>query len=286
MADANTFTEYRSLLFSIAYRMLGSVADAEDIVQDAFLRWNALPADEMVGSPKAYLSTIVTRLCINYMHSARVQREVYVGPWLPEPLVTEHVPNVADTIEERESLSIAFLVLLESLSPVERAVFLLRDVFDYEYAEIAQMVEKSEANCRQMAHRARERVAQHHPRFTVSRAVSEQLTQRFIAACAGGDMPGLLALLSEDSTSLSDGGGKVTAARKPIYGPDRIARAVLGVLNKVPAGLTPRLTEINGQPGFVWSLNGAAQGVLVLDIVEDRIGAIYLIVNPDKLDHV
>ena len=286
MADANTFTEYRSLLFSIAYRMLGSVADAEDIVQDAFLRWNALPAEEMVGSPKAYLSTIVTRLCINYMHSARVQREVYVGPWLPEPLVTEHVPNVADTIEERESLSIAFLVLLESLSPVERAVFLLRDVFDYEYAEIAQIVEKSEANCRQMAHRARARVAQHHPRFTVSPEVSEQLTQRFIAACVGGDMPGLLALLREDSIAVSDGGGKVTAARKPIYGADRTARAVLGILKKVPPGLTPRLTEINGQPAFVWSLNGVAQGVLVLDIVEDRIRAIYLIVNPDKLDHL
>lgn len=283
MADADIFTEYRPLLFSIAYRMLGSVADAEDIVQDTFLRWHALPTNEAVESPRAYLSTIVTRLCINHMHSARVQREMYVGPWLPEPLVTEHVPSVADTIEQRESLSVAFLLVLESLAPVERAVFLLRDVFDYEYAEIARIVEKSEANCRQMARRAREHIAQHQSRFTVPREISERLTQRFIAACLGGDMPGLLALLREDSVAVTDGGGKVTAARNRIYGADHIARAVLGVLKKLPQGMTYHAAEINGQPGFIWTLDEEPQGAIVLDIVEDHIHAVYLVVNPDKL---
>lgn len=286
MAGADIFTHYRPLLFSIAYRMLGSVADAEDITQDAFIRWNTVPDDEAVASPKAYLMSIVTRLCINHLQSARVQREVYVGPWLPEPLMTEHVPDIANTIEQQESLSIAFLVLLETLSPVERAVFLLRDVFDYDYAEIARVVDKSEASCRQMARRARQRVAAHHQRFTATPETSERLAQRFVAACVSGDLPELLQLLSEESTLISDGGGKVTAARNPVYGADRIARMALGILGKTPADMTPQPARINGQPGFIWSLNGKAQGAMAFDIAEDHIRAIYLVVNPDKLRHL
>src|SRR3989442_6937649 len=219
--SSEVFTGLRPLLFSIAYRMVGSAMDAEDLVQDAYLRWHGAP-DVDVRSPKAYLATIVTRLAINHLHSARVQRESYVGPWLPEPLMTEHVPDASGHVELSESLSMAFLVLLERLSPVERPVFLLSKVFAFDYAEIARIVDKSEANCRQLLARAKKHLGGPRPRFEVAPEHAERMLERFSRAASTGDMDGLLALLAEDITLWSDGGGKVVAALKPIQGADQV----------------------------------------------------------------
>src|SRR5882672_1483127 len=231
---AAVFASARPLLFSIAYRMLGSVMDAEDLVQDAYLRWQEAPETD-VRSPRAYLTTIVTRLAINHLRAARTKRDTYVGPWLPEPLVTKDTP---DTVELAESLSMAFLVLLERLSPIERAVFLLHEVFDFEYAEIARMVDKTEANCRQLLARARKRVGAPSARFEADPAQAQRLTQRFTEASVAGDMDGLLAVLAEDITLWADGGGKAKgAALKPVYGAASVARFVLGIMDRVvPAG--------------------------------------------------
>ena len=249
-ARTEDFERHRSLLFSIAYRMLGSVTDAEDIVQEAYLRWQEAPETE-VRSPKSYLSAVVTRLSIDRLRSARARREEYVGPWLPEPLVSERAEDAGGTTGLDESLSMAFMVLLESLNPVERAVFLLREVFDYDYEEISRIVGKSEDNCRQIAHRARQSVAARRPRFERSPEQEERLTERFVEACVSGNMEGLLGLLSEDVTLWSDGGGKVAAAPYPIHGPERVARFLLGVLRTVPPGFFARPTQVNGGPGVV-----------------------------------
>jgi RNA polymerase sigma-70 factor (ECF subfamily) len=278
------FATYRPLLFAIAYRMLGSVADAEDITQEAFLSWNA--AEEPVHDAKAYLTTLTSRLCINHLHSARVQREVYVGPWLPEPLLTEQVTDPGARVELAESLSMAFLVLLETLSPMERAVFLLHDVFDYDFGEVAGIVERSETNCRQMAHRARQRLAERRPRFTADREACERVTAQFVTACASGDLHELMATLSADVTLLSDGGGKVHAALNPIYGPEKVARFLLGVLRKMPAGFSARMAEINGQPGIIGYADGQPHTILTLDIWNDGIHGVYIEVNPEKLMHL
>jgi RNA polymerase sigma-70 factor (ECF subfamily) len=280
------FDLHRPLLFSIAYRMLGSVMDAEDIVQEAFVRWQQASEAE-VRSPKAYLSAIVTRLCIDQLRSARAQREEYVGPWLPEPLPSERTPGVAHTAVLEESLSMAFLVLLESLTPTERAVFLLREVFDYDYDEISHLVGKSEANCRQIAHRARGYVAARRPRFERSPEQEERLTGSFLEACMGGDMEGLLELLAEDIVLWSDGGGKARAALKPIRGSDRVARFFMGILGKVPPGLVVRRTRVNGQPSIIgYYADGQPQSVTTLDIAEERIRAIHILVNPEKLGNI
>jgi RNA polymerase sigma-70 factor, ECF subfamily len=257
--------------------MLGSVMDAEDIVQEAFVRWQRASGTE-VRSPRAYLSSVVTRLCIDQLRSARVQREQYVGPWLPEPLPTEPAPDAVD-----ESLSMAFLVLLESLTPTERAVFLLREVFDYDYGEISRLVGKSEANCRQIARRARQSVAARRPRFERSVEQEELLVERFLEACASGDMDGLVSLLSDDITLWSDGGGRVRAALNPIYGSDRVGRFLLGILREVPPDFVTRQGQINGQPGIVGYAGAHPMGVLTLDILEGRIRAIRIVVNPEKL---
>jgi RNA polymerase sigma-70 factor (ECF subfamily) len=285
MTREDAFAAHRALLFSIAYRMLGSVMDAEDVVQDAYLRWQKA-SDAEVQSPKAYLSTIVTRLCLDHLRTARVRREEYVGPWLPEPLVDEPAPDVADTVALHESLSMAFLVLLESLTPVERAIFLLHDVFGYEFSEIAGIVGRSEANCRQLARRARGYVEARRPRFEPSPAQQDRLTQQFLRACATGDVPGLVATLADDITLWSDGGGKVRAARNPIHGADAVARFLMGVLRKAPAGLDTRIAHVNGQPGVVSYLDGRPCAVLLLEIAEERIQGLRLVVNPDKLQHL
>lgn len=275
------FDEHRPLLFSIAYRMLGSVMDAEDAVQEAFVRWRRAAGTE-VRSPKSYLSTIVTRLCIDRIRSAR--REEYVGPWLPEPLLTE-APNDDDILDE--SLSMAFLVLLESLSPVERAVFLLREVFDYDYAEISRIVDKSEANCRQISHRARQSVAARRPRFESSPEEEERLMGSFLEACVGGDMEHLVALLSEDATIWSDGGGKTRAALRPIHGAVKVARFFSGILRKAPPGLSVRWARINGRPGFIgYFEDGRPQSVTTFEVAEGSIRAIRLVVNPEKLQNI
>jgi len=277
------FTAVRPLLYSIAYRMLGSTMEAEDLVQEAYLRWRGA-SDTDVRSHRAYLVTIVTRLSINQLRSARAQRETYVGPWLPEPVVTEHVPDISWRVELAESLSMAFLVLLERLSPIERAVFLLHDAFEFEYAEIAAIVEKSEANCRQILARAKKHIGVQRARFEATPEQAERLLDRFNRAATAGDIEGLLAVLAEDITLWSDGGGKVAAALKPIHGADQVARFILGARRKfVPADQVVRRAEVNGQPGVVAYVGGKPRAAMVFDILGDRIQTIYIIVNPDKL---
>src|SRR5437667_4818550 len=226
------FEQHRGLLFSIAYRMLGSVADAEDTLQDAFIRWHRAPQAD-VRSPKAFLVTIVSRLCINHLQSARVQRETYVGEWLPEPLVTEPGDDVSRIAQVDESVSMAVLLLLERLTPVERAVFLLGEIFDYTHAEIAGMLGISDANCRQLLRRARQHVRRERPRFSASGRQHTELLERFYRAAGSGDMDSLLALLSSDVVMHTDGGGKAYALPLPIYGPDKVARASVFGLTKL-----------------------------------------------------
>jgi RNA polymerase sigma-70 factor (ECF subfamily) len=277
MSRVETFNQHRPLLMSIAYRMLGSRADAEDAVQETFLRYQA--GDEELESPKAYLTTIVTRICIDHLRSARVQRESYVGQWLPEPVAT-----TGTDIGMAESLTMAFLVLLENLSPVERAAFLLHDVFDYDYAEIAQMTGKTEANCRQMVHRAKERIKARQHRFDPSQEETDRITARFLETTRSGDLSGLMSLFSEDAVMISDGGGKANAALNPVKGADSIARFVLGVLRKNESlNLVHTLTEINFQPAFITKVSGRLAYVTVLDIRDGLIRNLFIVANPDKL---
>ena len=281
------FVQYRGLLLSIAYRMLGSVTDAEDMVQETFVRWQQAQGTE-IQSPRAFLVTVISRLCINHLQSARVRREEYVGQWLPEPLLTGPDGDpLGKIIEIDESLSLAFLVLLERLTPVERAVFLLREVFDYDYAEIAPILGQSEANCRQISRRAQRSVAARRPRFESSPEQEERLMGSFLDACMHGDMEGLLALLSEDVTLWSDGGGKARAALNPIRGADKVARFFSGVLRKAPPGFFIRRARINGHLGFVgYFEDGSPQSVTTFDAAEGSIRAIRLVVNPEKLQKI
>lgn len=281
----STFQEHRPLLFGIAYRMLGSVAEAEDMVQETFLRWQR-QTTEGVQSPKAWLSAAVTRLCIDHLRSARKRREEYVGVWLPEPLVEDHSNANDRTAALADSLSTAFLVLLETLSPAERAVFLLREVFEYDYSEIGRIIDKNEANCRQMVRRAREHVAVGKARFEASPVHNEKLVQQFQQACRMGDTDGLLAMLTDDIVLYSDGGGKVAAAPKPIAGAERVARFLIGV-SKIPrSGLEARFATVNSSPGLLVFRNGQLSQTTSLEVVNGRIRAIYVVRNPDKLKHL
>ena len=286
MSRAEVFGRNRPLLFSIAYRMTGSVMEAEDAVQEAYLRWQQASEDE-VRSPSSYLSTVVTRLCIDKLRSARVRREQYVGPWLPEPVLGEQAKEIESKADLEDTLSMSFLVLLESLTPVERAVFLLREVFGYEYAEIASLVGKSEANCRQISRRARQSVAARRPRFESSPKQEERLMEGFLQASLEGDMEALLALLSEDVILYSDGGGKTRAALRPIYGADKVARFLTGILSNIPPDFAVRQTRINGRPGLVGYFgDGSPQSVVSIEVAEGSIMAIRLVVNPEKLGSV
>jgi RNA polymerase sigma-70 factor, ECF subfamily len=281
-----TFNQYRSLLFSIAYRMLGSVADAEDMLQEAFIRWQQ-SSEQEVRSPRAYLVTIISRLCINHLRSARIQREEYVGEWLPEPIVTALASDPLGMIRADESISMAFLILLERLTPIERAVFLLREIFEYEYAEITEALGQSEVNCRQVLLRARQHMSTLRPRFKLSTRKQNDLLERFLQATSNGDMKGLVDLLASDVVLHSDGGGKAIAVPNPIYGADKVSRAILGALNKlVPKDLVRRLAQINGEPGIVAYLNRKPFSVFTLDVLEGRIQAIYILTNPKKLSHL
>ena len=286
-AQLDEFTRYRALLFSVAYRMIGLASDAEDLVQETFIRWQgAVVAGEAIAAPKSWLTAVLTRLCIDHLRSARVRREEYVGPWLPEPLLTAAAPDPADSAALTESLTLAFLVVLESLTPVERAVFLLHDVFAYDFAEVAQIVGKSEANCRQLARRARDHIAERRPRHQASPEERSRLTERFLAACLGGDLPALVATLADDIVLRADGGGKVVAARQPLHGASNVARFILGILKKAPPGTTYRPATINNQPGFIAWVDGEPYAVLSLDIAEGRIRSIANVANPDKLGKV
>jgi len=244
----DAFNGHKSLLFAIAYRMLGTVMDAEDMTQETFLRWQKCDHDK-IDSPKAWLSTVITRLCINHLKSARVQREEYVGPWLPEPLVVDPAANPAENARLSDSLSVALLVLLESLSPTERAVFVLREVFNYEFGEVALIVEKSEANCRQLWSRAHQHLAERRPRFESSPEQQERLVEAFIQASTHGDAQGLMKILTDDIKFVSDGGAETRALRRPVVGLEKVLRVL------VHEGLRQRLlissfrhVAINGQP--------------------------------------
>jgi RNA polymerase sigma-70 factor (ECF subfamily) len=289
METHEAYEELRPLLFSIAYRMLGSVSEAEDIVQEALLRFHRAAGEEVeIDSPKAYLSAVATRLSIDHLRSARVRRERYVGQWLPEPLLTDAAPDAAQAAETADSLSLAFLVLLESLTPVERAVFLLREVFAYGYDEIAGVVGKSEENCRQLALRARRQVEVRRPRFEASRRQREELARRFFAATEEGDTEGLLELLAADVVVYGDGGGKVPSWPRPIYGRERVARLFAG-LGVQARGLEvrSRAVEVNGQPGAVFlDSEGRLTNVISLDIADGLVQAVRSIINPEKLGHL
>ncbi|HEY6606781.1 MAG TPA: RNA polymerase sigma-70 factor [Gaiellaceae bacterium] len=289
MRAAETYADLRPLLFSIAYRMLGSVTEAEDIMQEAFLRYHALGDTSEIDSPKAYLSAVTTRLAIDHLRSARVRRESYVGEWLPEPLLTDdNAPDGARYVEDADSLSMAFLLLLERLSPVERAVFLLHDVFDYGYDEIAKIVDKSEANCRQLAVRARRHIEADKPRFEASRRQREELADRFFQAVGEGDMDGLVKLLADDVVVYGDGGGITPSWRRPIFGRDRVVRLLLGVSTQSrDLGLQSRRTEINGQPGImVFDPDGRLINVMTLDIAHGVVQTVRSVINPEKLRHL
>jgi RNA polymerase sigma-70 factor, ECF subfamily len=290
MGTAEIYEPLRPLLFSIAYRMLGTVSDTEDIVQEAFLRYHRAAAGrDGVDSPKAFLSAVTTRLCIDHLRSARLRREAYVGEWLPEPLLTDTAaPDPAGAAEQADSLSMAFLLLLERLTPVERAVFLLHDVFGYGYDEIAGIVGKSEDNCRQLAVRARRRVGEGRPRFEASRSKREKLAGQFFRAVGDGDMDGLVSMLAEDVVVYGDSGGIGPSWPRPITGRGNVSRLLLGIGGQMrQVGITIRRTEINGQPGAMFlDPDGNLTNVFVLDIAEGQVAAVRSVINPEKLRHL
>jgi RNA polymerase sigma-70 factor, ECF subfamily len=283
--DTAAFGQHRQLLFAIAYDLLGSVADAEDAVQDAWLRWSsALRSD--VRDPRAYLVRVVTTQSVNRMRTSRARRETYVGPWLPEPLVE---PDLAEEVTDRaareQQVSMALLVVLETLSPSERAVFVLREVFGMSHEQVAAALDRSSASVRQLAHRAREHVQARRPRFPVDQAKQREATERFLAACLTGDLAALLEMLAPDVTLISDGGGLAKAARRPIEGADKVARFFIGIA-KEGTDLDVRFALVNGAVGVVGYACGTAEMVALLDIDGDRIGTVYLVVNPHKLAHL
>ncbi|MDX3327011.1 RNA polymerase sigma-70 factor [Streptomyces sp. ME02-6979-3A] len=283
------FDRYRNLLFSVAYRILGTAADAEDTVQDAWIKWSAADRTQ-VADPKAYLARIVSNLAMDRLRSTRHKREVYVGPWLPEPILTS--ADTADTVMDAESVSMAMLVVLETLSPLERAVFVLKEVFDFSHAEIAEAVERSEAAVRQAAHRAREHVRARRPRFAADRSQQRDATERFFTAATGGDVNSLLELLSPDVTLWTDGGGKVRQALRPVVGASTVAAwfAAIGTVTYQgvePADMKAELVEINGGPGLVFSGAGRVIATVTFDFDEEgRIATIHNVANPDKLGAV
>jgi RNA polymerase sigma-70 factor (TIGR02957 family) len=281
--------ELRRLMFSIAYRMLGSVSEAEDVVQEAFLRLErARSKGTEVTSPRAFLGTVSTRLAIDHLRSARARRETYFGPWLPEPLVTAAEPDPADAAEMADSLSLSFLVLMETLSPVERAVFLLREVFGYGYDDIGGIVERTEANCRQIFARARKHIDEGSPRFHADARQQRELAGRFLAAFERGEIDGLVDLLAADVVFYGDGGGKAQGLPRPVYGSDRVAR-LLRAFSEQAAALDVRMvpTWVNGQPGTLnFDTHGGLINVLVLDCAGGVIQTVRSIINPDKLAHL
>ena len=285
-ADIEAFEDERARLVGLAYRMLGSRAEAEDVVQDAWLRWDRTDR-AVIRSPAAWLTTAVTRLAIDRLRSARVTRETYVGPWLPEPLVeaadNNHPNPLADDLGD---VSMALLLVLERLSPTERAAFLLHDVFDYDYADLASILDRAEPACRKLVSRARTHVRAERPRFEAAADSRAQLLDAFMGAVRDGDLDGLVGLLAEDAVLLSDGGGKTLAALNPIHGADKIARFLLGIASKAPAHVEQRLVWVNGEPGLVNIIDGQTHSVFNLAVGDGRITAVHAVLNPDKLARV
>jgi len=278
-ADAAAFEEWRSLLFGIAYRMLGSAADAEDVVQDACVRW-LRRGGEPIESVRAYLVTIVTRLCLDQLDSARAKRVTYAGPWLPEPVVADGT----GAVEQADSLSLAFLVLLEELTPLERAAYLLHDIFGYSFEEVARSLGRTPAACRQLGARARRHIEGRRRRFDADLRHGRELTDRFLVACATGDLSGLLDMLSDDVVVWTDGGGKVRAAMRPVVGPRRSSRFLMNVAKRVHG--VPQAAVLNGQPSSVFVDGGTVVAALVLDVMEGKIVGVRVVSNPDKLERL
>ncbi|MFI6321710.1 RNA polymerase sigma factor SigJ [Nonomuraea sp. NPDC050556] len=294
--STETFEAHRSLLIGVAYRILGSAADAEDIVQEAWLRWSGVDADT-VEDPKAYLIRITSRLAIDRLRSAQVRREAYVGPWLPEPIATS--PDVAEHAELAESVELALLVVLESLSPLERAVFVLREAFDLPFSEIAEVIGRAEPATRQLAKRARDHVQDKRPRFDVDLGQRREITERFINASMNGDLDGLLELLSSDVTLVGDGGGKARAPLRVLVGDDKVSRFITSIATESAIGkfmgsigvedysdMSYSIAEVNGAPAMLLTAGGKVITVLSLLIVDGKIDTIYLIANPDKITHM
>lgn len=285
MTRTEEFTELRPLLFAIAYRILGSVSEAEDAVQETWLRYESSATEP--ASVKSFLSAVVTRISIDVLRSARVRRESYVGPWFPEPLLSDPYEDPARSAELADSVSMAALLLLERLSPLERAVFVLREVFGFGFPEIAAAVERSEAACRQLAVRARRHMEEGRPRFEAGRRERAELAARFFDAFREGDVDGLKELLAADVQTISDGGGKGPGLTKPVYGSDNVAR-VIAAFGSMASGVVlvePR--EVNGQPGaIVHDRDGRVVATMVLDVLDGRIQTIRAVINPDKLEHL
>lgn len=282
---ASVFVELRPALLGLAYRMLSSATEAEDVVQDAFLRWAAADIPE-VSSPRAYLTTTVTRLCIDRLTSARARRETYPGQWLPEPVPSSPAEaDPAGAADMADSLSLAFLVLLEELGPVERAVYLLHEVFAYRFEEVAQMTGQSPANCRQLASRARRRVGERRRRFDADSRRAQELARRFVVACGTGDIEALMDTLSEDVVVWTDGGGKAKSAPRPVLGPHRAARFLVHAARTGATG-TPELVGLNGQPGVLLCADGRVVVAVALDVLDGQICGVRIVGNPDKLGAV
>jgi RNA polymerase sigma-70 factor (ECF subfamily) len=280
VGSATVFEEHRSLLFTIAYEITGTATDAEDVLQESYLRWSAVDTDG-IGNQRAYLAKTVTRQALNFLRSTQRRRENYIGPWLPEPVVT--LPDVAEDAVLADSLSFAMLVVLESLSPDERAVFVLREVFDFPYSEIAEATGKSPAAVRQLASRAKSHVEARQPRFDVDAQRQKAVTDRFIAATLGGDLQALMDVLAPGAVLLSDGGGKVSAARRPVVGADHIARFLLGIAKKPIPDMRVETSSLNGMPAILIYSGDVVDLAVLVESDNDHVTGLYLVRNPDKL---
>ncbi|MEH7122429.1 RNA polymerase sigma-70 factor [Bacillus sp. JJ1773] len=285
MEMAQVYQTYKLLLFSLAYRMLGSVMDAEDIVHEAFLLLGEANNETKINNMKAYLCKIVTNRCIDKLRSAAKQREVYIGQWLPEPIVEDDIDNPSISLDKKESISMAYLLLLQQLTEVERAVFLLREVFQYEYEDIASIVGKSSTNCRQIFHRAKKGIM-HKTYSEKSDHHSKTYIEKFSQAVLDGNIDLIHAMLTKDAVFYSDGGGKVTAALRPIFSADHIARFLLGVITKLPENAAYQFKNVNGSPGMVVIIDGRIDYVVSIEVNDGKIAKIYMVSNPDKLIHL
>jgi RNA polymerase sigma-70 factor (ECF subfamily) len=288
--DSDVFNADRPLLFSIAYRMLGSASDAEDVLQDAWLRYRNVDRS-VIRSPKALATTIVTRLCLDRLKSARMTREEYIGPWLPEPVLTSEVEGPDAMLQRAESVTLAFLVLLEKLSPEERAVFLLKDIFEYDHSEVAEMLGTTTDNSRQLLHRAKERLAEGRPRLTGTAQSRRVVAERFARAFSSGDGIGLTALLAQDVGMWSDGGGKASAARRPLMGRDVVINFLVGLHRTARAAGLVRdvslaLEDVNAEPALVVRFGRRLESIFVISIDGEAISAIRVVRNPDKLARI
>jgi RNA polymerase sigma-70 factor, ECF subfamily len=280
VTETSVFNEHRELLLGVAYRILGRVTDAEDVVQDAWLRWERADRDD-VANPRAYLVRVTTRLAIDRLRSIKARHEAYVGPWLPEPLLT--TPDASEPVERAESVSMAMLIVLETLSPLERAVFVLREAFGYPYAEVAEILGRGEPAVRQLASRARDHVQQQRPRYDTDRETRREVVERFLAACVGGDLQTLMGVLAPGVTLVADSGGKARAPRRPILGADKVARFLVGVATQPVPDQRIDVVDVNGAPSVVVSSGGVPVAVFMVESAAGRIAMVRALANPDKL---